>query len=312
MNLPGPLHPTMIRPMRTLLLALALLPLILTGCDLLGGGGGTEPGGNDGGLGDSRPHVLILAVSGHPLTVSSGASTEYLIDQGTVGRAVDLLSSDGSVVWAWDHADAFYSLDVAGNLVTPWDTVEFASYGFLHLLEDLRWVDENWIQGRETPTRLVVLAHSHGAVWAHIALHLYPDVPVDVLVDLDADSKIWGSDTLPGLNSDGWDQVILQFTEATNAEWAFEIWQAADYWTVEDSDDLHDIEEIVPASVALNLEVRSDGLILFDDGPNLRLDGSNLGVSTFETNDGHEEVAWAYSEAMDWVLEELALYYGIE
>ncbi len=287
----------------SILLCLLPLPLLLVACGLGGGGGGAT--GEDGGLGIDRPHVLILAASGHELTVSSGPNEAYLVAEGAAGRIHDQLSADGTLVHAWDHADEFFSHDDLGNELTPWDNANFTSFGFLHLVEDLRWVDENWIQGRETPTRLIVLAHSHGVVWAHIALHLYPDIPVDVLIDLDGDCRAWGSDEVQGLPSDGWDQVIQQWSALNQVEWAFEIWNACDAWTIDGIDGLFDIEDVVPASVATNLEVRSAGQILFDADPNVRLDGGIDGILSLETAEGHEEVANPWSESMTWVLEQL-------
>ena len=279
-----------------------ILPTLLAACDP---GEGTGPTGEDGGLGIDRPHVLVLAASGHPLTVTTGHHEAYLVEQGTAGRIHDQLSADGSLVYVWDHADEFFSHDDQGNELTPWDNADFTSFGFLHLVEDLRWADENWIQGRDTPTRLMVLGHSHGVVWAHIALHLYPDIPVDVLIDLDGDCTAWGSDVVPGLPSDGWDQVIQQWSAVNQVEWAFDIWNACDAWTIEGIDGLFDIEDVVPASVALNLEVRSAGQILFDADPNVQLDGSTEGILSFDTAEGHEEVAGPWSESMHWVLEQL-------
>lgn len=291
--------------MRTSLpLLLLILPTLLLACGE-GLGGQDGPTGEDGGLGIDRPHVLIMGASGHKLTVSTGPNEAYLVQQGTAGRLHDQLSADGALVYAWDHADEFFSYDDLGNALTPWDNANFVSFGFLHFVEDLRWVDENWIQGRESPTRLIVLAHSHGVVWAHIALHLYPDIPVDVLIDLDGDCTAWGSDVVPGLPSDGWDQVVQQWSAVNQVEWSFEIWNACDAWTIDGIDGLFDIEDVVPASVATNLEVRSDGLILFDADPNVRLDGSIDGILSLETAEGHEEVAGPWSESMHWVLEQL-------
>jgi hypothetical protein len=292
-----------------MLLALFALPLLLLAC---GEGIGDGPTGEDGGLGLDRPHYLILGASGHPMTVTAGHHEAYLVEQGTAGRLYDLLSADGSQVFVWDHADEFFSHDAQGNVLTPWDNAEFTSFGFLHLVEDLRWIDENWIQDRETPTRLIVLGHSHGVVWAHIALHLYPDIPVDVLIDLDGDCTAWGSDAVPGLPSDGWDQIVQQWTAVNQVEWSFEIWNACDSWSVQGLDEAFDIEDVVPASAVINLEVRSDGLILFDADPNVRLDGSLDGIVALETAEGHEEVAGRWSQSMNWVVEQLQAIYALE
>jgi hypothetical protein len=283
----------------TAILALCLL----TGCALLFPEAYPTPETGPDGLGTDRPHAVVVGVSGHPLSVSSNPHRENLVNRGTLGAMVNVLAQGNTrLVYAWDHADAFYSLDSFGNLLTPYDQSEFVSFGFLHLVEDLRFIRDEWVDGVETPTRVILVGHSHGVVWAHIAAQMVPDLPIEVMVDLDGTSEAWDGFGPTGLTADGWDQVIVDYTNATGAAWPFEIWRARDAWEVEGQAELADIEDIVPANVATNLEIRTEGLLLYDADPNVRMDGSFDGIEVFLSYDGHDEVADPHTEAIGWVL----------
>ena len=289
-------------------LAPVFVALLLSGCALLFPeeyGGNTPEEGPDG-LGTNRPHVIIVAASGHPLTPSTAPHTETLIGRGTIGAITALLSEENTrLVYAWDHADEFYSRDSAGNELTPYDTSDFVSFGFLHLLEDLRFIQNEWVEGVEEPTRVVLVGHSHGVVWNHIAAHMVPDLPIDVMVDYDGTSEAWDGIGPTGLTADGWDQVILDYSAATGAVWPFEVWLARDAWEVDGAASPVDIEDLVPPNVAVNLEIHSDGLLLFDEDANVRSDGSIDGIELFESFEGHDEVADPTSDATEWVLDYL-------
>ena len=282
--------------------------LLLCGCDLLNGE--NQPVIEEGpdGLGTERPHVLIIAASGHALTVSSGDQEENLVARGTAGRLAEVLSEGGTrLVWVWDHADAFYSRDSAGNYLTPGDNSDFVSFGFLHLVTEMQFAQDMYVEGLEEPTRIVVLGHSHGVVWNHIALQLVPDLPVDLLIDLDGDSTGWDSVAPAGVAADGWDQVILQYNATYGVTWPFEIWAAVDAWQIPGDDTLYDIEDLVPPNVAWNIEVWGSGQILFDADPNVRLGGTTEEIERFESVAGHDDIADPYSDAMEYILNRLTV-----
>ena len=44
------------------------------------------------------------------------------------------------------------------------------------------------VSGRAFPTKVVIVDHSHGGVRAHQAIQAVPDLPVRLLIDLDASS----------------------------------------------------------------------------------------------------------------------------
>lgn len=294
----------------------ALLPLLLTlaGCDLIGNpfeGDATTPAPTTGARPAGSPDVVILAASGHEFTVTSGPYREgYLIRDGAaldVGASLEAL---GLTVSIWDHGDAFWNHDVDGNAWSPLDSAEVVSFGFLQLVVDLEFIRDNWIAAYDNPTRIVVLAHSHGVLWAHLAMHLVTDAPVDALIDLDGDVEGWDQFGPGGVLVDNWDLVIQQYVAATGVDWPFDASAARDSWSVPGEEDLMDIEDVVPASATVNLEVWGLGQPLRDEDPNLRLDGSELDVVRLETTLSHEMLARSGTEATAWIGEQLTSFYG--
>lgn len=280
--------------------------LLLSGCALLFPEAYPTPETGPDGLGIDRPHAVVIGVSGHPLTVSSNPHTENLVERGTLGAMTYVLGEGNTrLVYAWDHADAFYSLDSAGNLLTPYDQSDFVSFGFLHLVEDLRTIRDEWVDGIETPTRVYVVGHSHGVVWAHIAAQMVPDLPIEIMVDIDGTVESWDGFGPTGLSVDGWDSEILNYTYATGAQWPFDVWLARDAWEIDGQAELADIEDVVPPNVKLNMEIRTEGLLLFDADPNVRLDGSIEGIEVFLSDEGHDEAADPHSDGIGWVIDRL-------
>lgn len=284
-------------------LAALVALVLLTGCPLLFPNAYPTPEPGPEGLGTDRPHAIVIGVSGHPLSVSSNPNTEYLLNRGTLGAMVEVLSEGNTrLVYAWDHADAFYSMDSQGNFLTPFDSADFVSFGFLHLLSDLQFIRDEWVDGVEQPTRVIVIGHSHGVVWAHIAAMLVPDLPIELMIDIDGTVESWDGFGPTGLSVDGFDQVIVDYSNAVNAGWPFEVWLARDAWEIPGQTELADIEDVVPANVATNLEIRTDGLLLYDADPNVRIDGTIEGIEVFLSHEGHDESANPSSDAMTWVL----------
>ncbi len=292
----------------------ALLPiLLLSACDLLGGGGdGSGGGGTTSGQRPAdAPDVVVIAASGHEFSVNTVPYRDgYLIRDGAALDVAATLEGLGFSVAVWDHGDALWNHDEAGTALSPSDPGEPVSFGFLQLLSDLELIRDTWISSYENPTRIVVLAHSHGVVWAHLAMNLVTDAPVDVLIDLDGDVEGWDSVGPAGLAVDGWDQALLDFTANFGINWGFDVWAARDAWPVIGDDVLHDIEDVVPASAALNLEVWGGGNLLRDQDPNVRLDGTDTDVLRLETSLSHEALARSGTESTAWIAEQLTAFYG--
>ncbi len=287
------------------------LALVLAGCLPSGGGGGGSGGG--GGDADLRPEgspdYLVLGVSGHCFGFacpSEPYSPEYLEEQGTLGAIAGVVAADGNDVQYVSYGDSFWSYTTADG----WDP---PVRGFLELVEDLHWVYENWIDGFSNPTVVIVVAHSHGTVWSHTALHLVPEVPVLLLVDLDGESLGWESDswTLDTLGDD-WAYVASRFYEQNRSDWPlsvfwqWDIWDASDAWDIPGVARPQDVEDVVPFNVGVNIETAGNGNLfgVHDSEPNHRPDGGQENIFRFESEeDEHEECDDLGSETMEWLLQ---------
>ena len=225
------------------------------------------------------------------------------------GDVAAALESLGASVSVWDHGDSFYDHDSDGNAFTP-GSGEAADYGFLQLLEEMVFIRDSMIAQFDNPTRVVVVAHSHGVVWCHTAMHLISDLPVDVLIDLDGDVESWDHIPAPGVAADSWNAVIADYNGQTGFSWAFDITQARDGWTVPGMDELQDIEDVIPSSADLALEVWANGVLLRDEDPNVRLDGTIDDVLLLQTGESHEGLARSGNEGITWAVEQLLEYYG--
>lgn len=262
--------------------SLALAGALVLGAAGCGGGGGGGGGAGGGAGGSERPDVAVLFVSGHAL----GGDPAYLRFDAAPELADDLEASGRTVVVA-HYVDGETAVGDAG--------------GYPDLVADLESLRDGWAaQG----TRVVVVAHSHGGVWAHAALRAVPDAPVAALVDLDVSSLAWTLLHDPAaIGLDPRDAYDLGVTVAPPG--------LEDVPSEEDG--TYDLEDVVLPNVVAALEVRSgDGLggEWYDERWNCRTTGSTEGVWWHFSGAGHSEVHAAGGATMAlvraWLRERLA------
>jgi hypothetical protein len=241
------------------------------------------------------PDFVVIGVSGHSIEPIN-YNPEYLGAQGTLDVYRDVILSSGHSVRTGRFAD---------NLETYvfTETGEVAAYGFLDLLETLRNINAEWIADFDNPTRIIVVAHSHGTVWAHTALHVLEQegtpMPVEFLVDIDAVSTGWETHYL-GVG-DEWGTEIPAYSAAHGLTWPFAIENAEDSWPIPGRTWLQDVEDVVPTSVATNLEIWSnDFTFIHDSESNHRLDGSTSNIFFSMSGVNHESTDEPYSDAVLW------------
>ncbi len=264
--------------------ALALL------CSCGGGGGGGEsaplrlrPAGT--------PDVVILSVSGrcgNPLFCDAPIdNVAYLGAPGDASAAIaQAFLAGGRSVSRADFIASMYSYDDSGDGTAD-------RRGFLDLVETLSSIQQQWISDYTNPTRIVLLAHSHGCVWAHIATSVLPEVPIDYLISLDGDCLYWETDYPPDITS--------YFTQNGNP-FSWDIRNPCDHWLVPGVLDAADTEDVVWPNVAVNLEVRSSGIV-GDYQINHRTTGSRENVFTHDSpTDEHEDVHDPLGESIPWVI----------
>ena len=215
---------------------------------------------------------------------------------------VDAVNGDGWTAAYEGYGDSLWTVvDEDDNVLVR---------GFLEALVTLEWVEAEWISDYDNPTRVIVVAHSHGTVWAHTALMLTSHVPVDILVDLDGESLGWESDswTLDTIGDD-WRAEVADYVEDRDPGWWFDVGNPANSWSVPGVSTLQDIEDVVPDNVWFNIEVASSSLVVQDAEPNHRLDGSVDGIYRFQSGLSHGDVDDPGSTTMDFVAEVISDVY---
>ena len=279
-----------------------------------GNGNGSGNGNGNGGDDPSEnyrpadaPAVVVLSVSGHCFASECavlGYNREYLYSQGTLDVALHSVWSSGYEVLLLDFADEFY------NWVSTSDPNHVFVYGFLDMLEEMAFIRDEWVSDFVDPTRVILVGHSHGTVWAHIAAFLMPDLPIDLLVDLDGESLGWEG-LVPGIPSvgDEWADVILDYSIENGVTWPFAIWDPANSISVPGLSQWQDIEDVVPDHVQLNVEVQSEDPVISDAEDNHRLDGSTTRIITGRTSEDHSELAEPNSDAVLWVKDVVQEFY---
>ena len=240
------------------------------------------------------PDFLLLTVSGHVPTTTKPYNTEYLLDSGGPDAVARVFEQKGFSVAIYEHADELYS----------WPSATPPQYGFLELIDEMDWVATSWVADFDNPTRIIVMAHSHGTVWAHTALMVVDYLPVEFLIDLDGESTAWESSTLTLGIGDEWRWGIDDYSVTYGVTWPFDVTDAADSWSIPGVPYLQDVEDVVPDSVRYNLEVHANGYafpIINDDEVNWRLDGSADEIYLFTSVQGHSSVYMPGLDAMNWV-----------
>jgi len=243
------------------------------------------------------PDVLILSVSGHCFDCfGQEYNDEYMLDRGTPQAVAAVYERRGLTTAIWDYGDAFYTWVDGDDDVLVW--------GWLDLVAHLRSVERRWMRGFVDPTRIVVVAHSHGTVWAHSALW-ETGVPVETLIDLDGVCLAWEDDSWSFGMGDAWMSVIDTYTASSGEPAWFDLANGCDSWSVPGVDRPQDIKEVVPDSARLNLEVTSSDWLLYDANVNWRADGTYGDIYGFSSEENHSGVLDPQSDAMRWVVDAL-------
>lgn len=97
------------------------------------------------------------------------------------------------------------ALEAAGLSVESFHASSFveAHYSYLSEQEELGYVDaeaflveshRRYVAGRSDPARILLLGHSHGAVWASLLAWSHPEIPITYLVSLDGVCTGWAGD----------------------------------------------------------------------------------------------------------------------
>ena len=258
------------------------------------------------------PDVLVLSVSGRcPAPCRpTGDNLDYLTPRGTVQAVASVLESRGLTVQQYGVAAALTAHRpgiVVQAQVGAGKTVSATQDGFVQLEERLLAADRDWIRGRSNPTRIVLLAHSHGVVWTHALARAHPEVPIDVMIDLDGVCDLWEMDNR---------RIIQDYLKAQGHNpWLFDL--ADSCGSVRVGHLRYDLKDVVYPNVVTNLEVQSQRLLSRQDGSfvanlpfdplqNVRPDGSRSGLRMFRApGETHSRVSYPSSKAVIWATAQL-------
>ncbi len=259
-----------------LLLALLLFVPGLPGCGRGGGDGGMEetfglPTGPGDGSGDEGggpnpptatiPDVVLIGIGGHA----------------PVGQAATYLETTFLPWLAGELVQAGYTVETHGFI----DAASGAQ-GFGDLTARLATVRDTYIVGKASPTRVVMLAHSHGGVWAHAATRDVPDCPIRCFVDLDTNSYGWSLAHTP-------DNAVLGGSPDNAYVIGVNVNPPAFPAITSEPGFLYDLEDVIFPSVRDALEVVTadlvpvltgvPGLQRYDTRWNARPDGTTTGIT---------------------------------
>jgi hypothetical protein len=276
---------------------LGLLAVLVAAC---GGGGATNGGSVLNPRPGDAPDVVLLSVSGHDgalnaVLCTSDTNRSYLADPGeAVDGIVAALQDRGLTVEVANFADRLAAPDL--NQDGQPDNTE--QYGFSELLATMEDVYDNWMAGFDNPTKLVIVAHSHGAVWAHVATSVMSHVPVSCLVTLDGVCLLWDCEHA---------DEVTAWVAANSVQVPWDIAHPCGIWQIPGKTALYDTKDVAFDNVVLNLEVESSDPFVSDCCENVRLDGSSKGILTFVSGESHNEVRQADGAAMTWVEDTIRL-----
>jgi len=276
--------------MRCCLLSL----LLVAACN---DGGTTSAGGLLDPQPGQAPDVVLLSVSGHDGALSgilctSDTNRTYLADQGeAVDAVVQAIEDLGLTVEVAHFADRLAAPAGQPN--------NYEQVGFEEMLATMQKVYDVWMSGAANPPKLVIVAHSHGATWAHIATSVMDQIPVSCLITLDGICFAWECEHA---------DEVTSWEAGSPLTLSWDIAYPCDVWPIAGLSTLYNTKDVVFDNVLMNLEVQSSDPFVADCCDNLRLDGSSDGIATYASAEWHNEVRLSSSAAMMWVGDMIRLH----
>lgn len=248
------------------------------------------------------PDLVIIAFSGHCGVVCDTRSTWSYLDhasESTGGVAV----LDG-IEAAYERL-GFRHIEVFP--VSSFVTSHYSSIsgkvepGYLQAQAYLDDVKKEWIEGVKDPTRVVLVGHSHGTVWASLLAMNNLDVTFDAFVSLDGICWMW------------WNKHKGYVRDTfVNGPWTipFPLDQGDPCGTlsVPGQPTRRNINDVVPANVIYGLEVRTsvrllslDPNVLADDAINVRINGAYTNIWGITAKETHSDLGRHYNRSVSWV-----------
>ena len=247
------------------------------------------------------PDVVVIAFAGHCGLVCRTRNTwSYLDDPGEATGEVAVLDA---ILRAFRRQ----SLTAEGISLSSFVEAHYSGIsdrfepGYNEAQGYLDFVKHSWIDGVANPTRVVLLGHSHGTVWATLLAMNNLDVTFDYLVSIDAICwQWWGRHA----------RFVADVFSGQDRPIPFPLDQGdpCESLAIPGQNRFQDINDVVPANVIFGLEVRTPVRlfslapnVLRDDDPNMRINGTELNIWSIETFAAHNDVGRHYNPATAWV-----------
>ena len=267
-------------------------------------GGAPGPSGSSAGLRprpDDAPDMVIIAFSGHCGLVCRTEDTWSYLD--TASEETGGVAVLDALVLAYERLGLSVETFSASSFVTSHysKTSDVVEPGYLQAQAYLDDVKRAWIDGVDDPTRVVLLGHSHGTVWATLLAMNNIDVTFDAFVSLDAICWQW------------WGRHKDFVTETfVNGPWTipFPLDQGdpCNAFEIPGQRGRMDINDVVPANVVFGIEVRTsfrllsrDPNVLADDEPNVRINGTTDNIWGIRATEAHSDLGRYYNQSIAWV-----------
>lgn len=249
---------------------------------------------------EGSPDLVIIAFSGHCGIVCHTRNTWSYLDTASdetggvavlaaIAGAYENLGLEVETFSASSFVTAHYSL--ISNELEP---------GYLQAQAYLDEVKREGIVGFTDPTRVVLVAHSHGTVWASLLALNNLDVTFDSFIALDAICWQWW-----GRHKGFISQAYL------NSPWPlpFPLDQGDPCGSFEVPEvGRMDINDVVSANVIFGLEARTntrlfslDPNVLADDQPNVRINGTGTNIWGIEARETHSDLGRYYNRSAGWI-----------
>ena len=248
------------------------------------------------------PDVLVIGFAGRCgvaflQCMPPGENRDYLGDAPQPGTME-------AIAQAFDHLGyTTAAVDFRAHL----DDDLARGFGYRAASELVEFARDEWIRDFLDPTRLVLVAHSHGTQFMSLLAFDHPEVRYEYGVYLDAVCELWDFDHVEG----GW--FALRYGARANFPRPLDATgRACDAISIPGMAQDQHIGDVVPWNVVRALEVQSDRLLggIADVRDNRRLDGrggAEVGIATEFFAEPHTNVHRAGSEAMDWVVDMILL-----
>jgi hypothetical protein len=249
---------------------------------------------------EGTPDLVIIAFSGHCGLVCHTRNTWSYLD--TASERTGGVAVLDAIRGAYEAMGLSVDVFSASSFVTAHysGVSEEMEHGYLQAQAYLDEVKRELIQGVANPTRVVLVGHSHGTVWASLLALNNLDVTFDAFISLDAICWQW------------WGRHKGFIAEAfVDSPWPLPFpLDAGDPCGTFEVPGVGkvDVNDVVSANVIFGLEARThmrllsfDPNVLADDDPNVRINGTTSNIWGISAKETHSDLGRYYNQSVAWI-----------